>query len=72
MHSRRIPILGVVFSDADQDENKTVVAENRKIGQEITRVEVFGRLPREADPAIAREEFGPIGRAIFKQLQQNF
>ena len=72
MHSRRIPLLGVVFSDADQDENKTIVAENRKIVQKISRVEVFGRLPREADPAIAREEFGPIGRAIFKQLQQNF
>ena len=70
MRSRRIPILGVVFSDAEQDENKTIVSDNRKIIQEISRVEVFGRLQREADPALAREDFAPIGRAIFEQLLQ--
>ena len=70
MHSRRIPVLGVVFSDAEQDENKTIVVENQKIVQEIGKVKVFGRLPRESDPAIAREEFRPTGQAIFDQLQE--
>ena len=71
MHSRRIPTLGVIFSDAEQDENKTIVSDNQKIIQEIGKVKVFGRLQREAEPALAREEFRPIGRAIFDRLQQN-
>jgi len=71
MHSRRIPILGIIFSDAEQDENKTIVSDNQKIVQEITHVEVFGRLQREADPVLAREAFAPIGRTIFEQLKQN-
>jgi len=71
MHSRRIPLLGVIFSDAEQNENKTIVAENQKIVQQIAHIEVFGRLQRETDPTLAREEFKPIGRAIFDQLQQN-
>jgi hypothetical protein len=71
MHSRRIPTLGVIFSDAEQDENKTIVTDNQKTVQEIGKVKVFGRLQRESDPSLAREEFRPIGKAIFDRLQQN-
>ena len=70
MHTRRIPTLGVIFSDGGRDENKTIVSDNLRTVQEITGVKVFGRLPREADPAMAREDFGPIGRAIFEHLRQ--
>ena len=71
MHSRKIPTLGVVFSDAVQDENKTIVADNQKIIHALTGVKIFGRLQRETDPDMASEEFKPIGRAIFGQLQEN-
>jgi dethiobiotin synthetase len=71
MHSRRIPVLGVVFSDAGHDENKTIVTDNQRIIRQLGHVEVFGRLQRETDQAMASEEFRPIGRAIFKQLQKN-
>lgn len=70
MHSRRIPVLGVVFSDAQQDENKTIVSDNMKTVQKMTHTEVFGRLQREMDPALSREDFLPIGQAIFERLQQ--
>jgi dethiobiotin synthetase len=71
LHSRKIPILGVVFSDAEQEENKTIISDNQKIIQKIGRVKVFGRLRREADTALSREDFAPIGAAIFNNLQQN-
>ncbi|MCX5874893.1 MAG: dethiobiotin synthase [Deltaproteobacteria bacterium] len=64
LRHRGIPVLGVVFSDAVDEEDELLVADNMHTIAEMGRVQVFGRLRRCVDPAQARLDFIPVGLAI--------
>jgi dethiobiotin synthetase len=68
LRARNIPVLGVVFSDSEFNENEVLVADNMKTIGEIGKVKVFGRLPRFSDLVQAKEAFAVIGQAINKSL----
>ncbi|MCD6389724.1 MAG: AAA family ATPase, partial [Desulfobulbaceae bacterium] len=72
LRSRDIPVLGVVFSDAENDAgfDELLLADNMRTIAEIGRVTVFGRIKRCADFTEAREEFRPVGRLILQTLKQ--
>jgi len=70
LHSRQIPVLGVVFSDAETAEDERVVQDNMRTVAEIGRVRIFGRLLRQQDTEKARSIFMPVGQAILAQLLQ--
>ena len=60
---RKIPVVGVVFSDGSDPEDELLVRDNIRTVAELGRVEVFGRLRRVAADA-ARREFEPVGAAL--------
>jgi len=66
---RDIPVLGVVFSDAVAEKDELLVADNMRTIAEMGRVRVFGRLRRCVDPAQARLDFVPVGKAIAEALR---
>ena len=65
---RDIEVLGVVFSDAEPEEDEALVEDNMRTIANLGQVRVFGRLRRCLDPAGARSDFAPIGLAIAKAL----
>jgi len=69
LRHRQIPVLGVVFSDPDGQEDEKVVQDNLKIIEEIGLIQVFGRLRRQQNNAKARSAFMPVGQAILEQLR---
>jgi len=68
MRHRDIPVLGVVFSDAEPEEDEALVEDNMRTISEMGQVRVFGRLRRCPDPDGARADFAPIGLAIAEAL----
>ena len=68
LRHRGIPVLGVVFSDAVPDEDELLVEDNMRTIAEMGRVLVFGRFRRCVDPAQARLDFVPAGKAIVEAL----
>jgi dethiobiotin synthetase len=68
LRSRQIPVLGVVFSDAEEAEDDRLVQDNMRTVEEIGLVRVFGRLQRQQNAAKARNAFMPVGQAILEQL----
>jgi dethiobiotin synthetase len=70
LRRRQIPILGVVFSDPEGQEEEKLVQDNMKTIEEIGLVRVFGRLQRLQNDAKARSAFMPVGQVIFEQLCQ--
>ena len=68
LRSREIPVLGVVFSDAEEQENESLVQDNMRAIEEIGMVRVFGRLLRQQNAEKSRSSFRPIGQAIWDQL----
>ena len=68
LRNRHIPVLGVVFSDPDGQEDERVVQDNMLIIEEIGLVKVFGRLRRQQNDVTARSAFMPVGQAILEQL----
>ena len=67
---RKIPVLGVVFSDSETLEDERLAQDNMGTIEELGLVRVFGRLPRQDAEKDARASFVPIGRAILEQLQK--
>jgi len=65
LRSRKIPVLGVVFSDPEIQEDERLVHDNMRIIEEIGLVRVFGRMRRQQDPEKA---FMPVGQAILAAL----
>jgi dethiobiotin synthetase len=63
LRSRRIPVLGVVLSDAAPVEDELLVNDNLKTIAEMGKVRVFGRIER--DGAEAAE---PVWRAIVEAM----
>ena len=68
LRSREIPVLGVVFSDADEEEDERLVHDNMQTIEDIGLVRVFGRLQRHREIEQARKAFARIGQAILEQL----
>jgi dethiobiotin synthetase len=70
LRTRKIPLLGVVFSDSEGPADERLVQDNMRTIEELGLVRVFGRLCRQADERDARAAFAPVGRAILAQLQK--
>ena len=70
LRSRDIPVLGVVFSDAEEQEDESLVQDNMRTIEEIGMVQVFGRLLRQQNAEKGRSSFIPVGKAIWDQLSQ--
>ena len=68
LRNRQIPVLGVVFSDAEAQEDERVVHDNLQTIGDLGRVHVFGRLQRQKNDADATRAFKPIGQGILEQL----
>jgi dethiobiotin synthetase len=64
LRGRNIPVLGVVCSDSDQDQDERIAGDNLRTIAEMGRVPVFGRLPRCCTAAEAAAAFRPVGAAI--------
>ena len=71
LRKRKIPVLGVVFSDSESREDERLVQDNMRTIEELGLVRVFGRLGRFADEKDSRTSFMPVGRAILEQLAKN-
>ena len=69
LRRRDIPVLGVVFSDATDEEDALLVADNMRTIAAMGQVQVFGRLRRCPDLETARLDFAPVGRAIAEALR---
>jgi dethiobiotin synthetase len=70
LRRRDIPVLGVVFSDAADEEDERLVADNMRTIAEMGQVQVFGRLRHCPDPEKARLDFVPVGKAIAEALMR--
>lgn len=68
LRNRHIPVLGVVFSDSEVEEDERLVQDNMQTIEEIGLVRVFGRLQRQKNDADARTVFVPVGQSILEQL----
>ena len=68
LRKRNIPVMGIVFSDPETQEDERLVQDNMRTIGEIGLVRVLGRLQRHHDIEMSRAEFMPIGQAILDQL----
>jgi len=73
LRNRKIPVLGVVFSDETDHEDETLVNDNMKTIKEIGDTTVFGRMPwiQENIQSEAEISFRPIGDAILNALRRD-
>jgi dethiobiotin synthetase len=71
LRHRQIPVLGVVFSDPEEQEDERLVQDNMRVIEEIGLVRVFGRLRREKNAQKAGSAFMPVGQDILEQLRQS-
>jgi dethiobiotin synthetase len=70
LRKRGIPVLGVVLSDADTEEDERLVLDNMQTIEEIGLVRVLGRLQRHQEIEQARTAFMQVGQAIWDHLGQ--
>ena len=68
LRKRKIPVLGIIFSDSGKQEDERLVQDNMRTIEEIGLVRVFGRLQRYQDTEKSQAAFMPVGQAIFEQL----
>jgi dethiobiotin synthetase len=68
LRSRKIPVIGVVFSDPEEQEDERLVQDNMQTVEEIGLVRVFGRLQRQQNDTMAKNAFMPVGQAILEQM----
>ena len=71
LRRRNIPVLGIVFSDPEIQEDERLVQDNMRTIEEIGLVRVFGRLRRHQDIEKSKAAFMPVGQAILDQLSHN-
>ena len=71
LRKRNIPVLGIVFSDPEMQEDERLVQDNMRTIEEIGLVRVFGRLQRHQNIEKSRAEFMAIGQAILEQMHNN-
>ncbi len=68
LRKREIPVLGVVFSDADTEEDERLVHDNMQTIEEIGLVRVLGRLQRLQENEQAKTAFVPVAQAILEHF----
>lgn len=68
LRKRKIPALGVIFSDSREHENEQLVCDNLKTIAQMGDTTVFGRMKRCKNSPQARAEFYEIGRALEPHL----
>jgi dethiobiotin synthetase len=68
LRKRDVPVLGIVFSDPEIQEDERLVHDNMRTIEEVGQVRVFGRLQRHQDIEMSRTAFKSIGQAILEQL----
>ena len=68
LRKRKIPVLGIVFSDSEKQEDERLIQDNMRTIEEIGLVRVFGRLRWYQDTEKSQAAFMPVGQAIFEQL----
>jgi dethiobiotin synthetase len=68
LRKRDVPVLGIVFSDPEIQEDERLVQDNMRTIEEVGLVRVFGRLQRHRDIEMSRAAFKSIGQAILEQL----
>lgn len=68
LRKRKIPVLGVVFSDAEEHEDEMLVRDNMRTIEETVPVRVFGRLRRHNNKEKEVNSFIPVGQAILDEL----
>ena len=68
LRKRNIPVLGIVFSDSETEEDERLVQDNMRTIEEIGLVRVFGRLKRHHDIEKSQAAFMPVGQAILDQI----
>ena len=68
LQKRNIPVLGIVFSDPEMQEDERLVQDNMRTIEEIGLVKVFGRLQRHQNIDQSRAAFMAVGQAILEQL----
>ena len=71
LRKRNIPVLGIVFSDPEIEEDESLVQDNMRTIEEIGLVRVFGRLQRHQNIDKSRAAFMAVGQAILEQLNNN-
>jgi dethiobiotin synthetase len=71
LRKRNIPVLGIVFSDPEREEDESLVQDNMRTIEEIGLVRVFGRLQRHQNIEKSRAAFMAIGQAILEQMHNN-
>ena len=71
LRKRNIPVLGIIFSDPEMQEDERLVQDNMRTIEEIGLVRVFGRLQRHQNIDKSRAEFMAIGEAILEQMHNN-
>ncbi|HET97723.1 MAG TPA: dethiobiotin synthase [Desulfurivibrio alkaliphilus] len=64
LRSRKLPLVGVVFSDEAEELPAVIVEDNLRTIAELGWVPVLGRLPRCRGLAAARRAFIPIGEKL--------
>ncbi len=73
LRSRKVLVLGVVFSDGGDDAgDEELIIDNMRVVAESGKCQVFGRLRRHRAMASAQEDFTPIGAAIFDAYEKSF
>lgn len=68
LRKRNIPVLGIVLSDAEIQEDERLVQDNMRTIEETGLVRVLGRLQRYQDIEKSRAAFLPVGQAILDQF----
>jgi len=68
LRSRKIPVLGVVFSDSSPNEEELIVQDNMRTISKLGKVRVLGRLKWCDDPEEAQAAFASIGQAVLDCL----
>lgn len=69
LRRRKVPLLGVVFSDSEAREDERLVEDNMRTIAEIGLVRVFGRLQRLENAIEAKRAFMPVGQSILEELR---
>ena len=68
LRKRQISVMGVVFSDAEEQEDEMLVRDNMRTIEETAAVRVFGRLRRHKNKEKEENSFMPVGQAILEQM----
>jgi dethiobiotin synthetase len=68
LRKRQISVMGVVFSDAEEQEDEMLVRDNMRTIEETAAVRVFGWLRRHKNKEKEENSFMPVGQAILEQM----